>query len=181
MTLRYIINEEDYLQYLLYTASKNKALQSKVLFRRILLSFTFILCGLLLLNRGDNISFLIFIIGGILTAIFYSKYASWRYKSYYRKEINKKYSKFIGKPITITLNPDSLYIVDEYSESTIKTNSLDTIIELVDFFILKFHGEIGIAINKNHFNSEQAQTFKTILIEHNKVPFRQEPDWYYYL
>jgi hypothetical protein len=181
MTINYIVKEEDYLQYLLYSASKNKSLQSKVLFRRILLSFTLILCGLLLLNRGNDTTFLFFIIAGILTAIFYSKYASWRYKSYYLKEINKKYSKFIGKPITITLNPDSLYIADEYSNSTLKTNSLDSIIELVDFFILKFHGELGIAINKNHFSSDQAQTFKTILIKHNKVPFRQEPEWYYYL
>ncbi|GAB2665513.1 hypothetical protein GCM10027036_18820 [Flavihumibacter cheonanensis] len=154
MTINYIVSEDEYLQYYLYTTSKNKLIQQKVLLRRIFTPVAFFITGLLMIDAANGSFFIFFLMLSICTFVFYSHYTRWLYKRHYKRHIHKELSKFIGQPTSITLDGSSIFIQDKFGESRIQLEAIEHLIEIPDYFVLRFHGGMGMAIKKIYFSQE---------------------------
>lgn len=181
MTINYTVSEDEYLQYYLYTASKNKLIQQKVLLRRIFTPLAFFISGLLMIDAANGSLFIFFLVLSISSFVFYSHYTRWLYKRHYKKHIKLHLSKYIGQPISITFDDSSLFIQDKFGESRILLEAIEQLIEIPDYFVLRFHGGMGIAIKKIHLSEEQSNTLIDLLNTRNKIPFTQEPKWHFSL
>ena len=81
MELNYVIAEEDYIIFNLFTASKSKAIKKKRKSSWIYVTLTFVMLSGLFFESHNSVLGYSFLILGILTLLFYPLYL----KSYYKK------------------------------------------------------------------------------------------------
>jgi YcxB-like protein len=137
MKLEYQLDENDYLQHQLYTASKTERIKKQRIKSWIFVSLTFFLISLLFLKNEDKSTFYIFIMVGIITLIFYPYYLRNHYKNHYLKFIKDTYKNRFGKMSIIEFFDEEIVTNDSDSESKVKYSALDEFNEIDGHIFLK--------------------------------------------
>ncbi|MFV0472052.1 MAG: YcxB family protein [Paludibacteraceae bacterium] len=148
MTIEYKINEQDFIDFQLFTASKSDRINRKKKTERILLtigSFIIALCFYLTHNTPMMIYFGLV---AVVCGLFYPKYFVWRYKKYYKSHIKEYYSKRFGQTERIEINNDSVFLKDKIGEGKINLSEIDKIDETNDHFFLKVSTGVSLIIPK---------------------------------
>lgn len=100
------LDENDYLTYQLYTASKTSRIKKARIMGWIGTTVTFLLLALLFF-KSDNylLGNYFLIISGLCLAL-YPFYTRWRYKKHYLKYIQETYKNRFGEESTLEINDD---------------------------------------------------------------------------
>lgn len=178
MTFEYTTDENDYLQYHLYTSSKTKRNRNQRL-RSYL--FVVVVCALIgLYFLSDNKSFLFYycMVFGIISLIFFPFYQRNHYKNHYKKQIKEIYKNRFGIFSKINLNEQDLEIFSSNTEAKIKYDELEAINEIGEYIFLKMKSGGSLIIPK--LKIENLTVFKDEIIAISnkyKIPVNIELNW----
>ena len=157
MQLQYSLEENDYLQYQLYAASKSKNIKAQRSRTFMMMIATFAILSYMVYSPGDSLSYLIMTFFGMLL-ILYKWYEKKRYSDHYRKNIAENYKERFGLISTLTLGENQIIEESKLGESKINYESLSEINEIQDYYFLKLITGQSLIIpkkvilNKSDFN-----------------------------
>lgn len=142
------INEEDYLNFLLFNADHSPEIRKKWNRSLWINSAVFLIGAIFFLIRGDKIMAFYFVALVILYALFHQRYIKWRYKRHYRNHVKNNLSERLGQSIDFDLTETHLYTKDRSSESNVDLKEVNEVIETVSMFFIKLGTGVGFIIPK---------------------------------
>ena len=150
MTIRYELENSDFLAYQLYAASVSEQHKKQRLRSRIIIPIIYMIFGgYLAYNNRDLISGIVFLIMGLLWFIGHPRYARWRYKRHFRKHIEATHKNRVNQPIEIDFNTDHIHAKDITAVSTIKGSELKALIETAQHFFIKLTSDMAFIVPKS--------------------------------
>ena len=136
MQLKYSLDENDYLQYQLYAASKSKNIKAQRNRTFMMMIATFLILSYMIFSTADMM-FDPLIIFFALLLILYKWYEKKRYSNHYRKNIAENYKERFGLISTLTFTENQIIDENKLGESKINYESLSAINETGDYYFLK--------------------------------------------
>src|SRR5687768_16332003 len=136
MTLTYNLSENDYLQYLLFSATKSERIKKERKQSLITVTFSLLVISLLFYITGNKILTYYFVAIAILCLVFYPLYLRSYYKNHYQKFLDEKSQNKLDEISTITLTENSIENFEKNCESKINLSELEEINETGQYFYL---------------------------------------------
>jgi len=153
MTLEYILDENDYLQHQLFTASKTKGIKNQRLKTWIIITIAFFCLGLLFLDKEEKFLAYYFLGFGILSLVFYPFYQRNQYRKHYLKFIKNTYKNRFGETSRVSFNETFIQVNSSDSESKINYEALEEVNEIRDYIFLKLKSGGSLIIAKNRIEN----------------------------
>jgi hypothetical protein len=128
MKIQYLIQEEDFYTYQVFTASQSKRVQRQRSRGRLIL---LAMCTLgMWVFYFDN-ALMTFYFAGVFLAVLlgYGRYFSWRFKKHYRAHIKEYYSGRFGLEETIVLEDEVVISTNKMGESKLNISEFEKISE----------------------------------------------------
>ena len=119
MTIQFKIEENDYLIFQLYTASKNKRLQNKRLRNKILVPVLYLGCAAYLFWIGAMLMGFLFVSIAVLWFILYPIFEKSKMMKHYLITIRENHKEVFGRTTTIKFLENEITASDEVSETKI--------------------------------------------------------------
>jgi len=167
------LDENDYLTYQLYNASKTQRVREGRI--RAWIATTAIFLGMAyLFYVSDNQALMIyFLVLSLITLVFYPLYSRWRYKKHYAKHIREVYKNRFNQACTLEISDDLIVAKDSGSETRINTSEIEVVNEIEGFYFLKLKTGTSLIIAKAKANdpAQIVEAMKSLLankaIKHN--------------
>jgi hypothetical protein len=172
------LDENDYLQFQLYTASKSKRVKNQRRREWIFTTVTFLALAYLFKRSENDTLSIFFLATGCLTAILHPFYSRWRYKRHYRRAIRNTYQHSYGKPFTLEINNNEIITTDNGSTGKINLTEIDEIHEITDQIFIQTKGGASLMISKS--KSENFETLKAAIasaVEQHGIKYHTELNW----
>ena len=153
MTLEYKINEQDFLDFQLFTASKSDRINKKKRNGWILLTIGSIVIALYFYLSENTAMTIYFGLVAIVCGLFYPKYFKWRYKKHYKTYIKENYSKRFGQVESLEINSDYIFSKDKTGEGKINLSEIERVDETDNHFFLKISTGMSLLIPKSELGN----------------------------
>jgi hypothetical protein len=174
MTLEYKIDEQDFLDFQLFTASKSDRINKKKRNGWILLTIGSIVVALYF-YLNENVAMTIYFgLVAIACGLFYPKYFKWKYKKHYKTYIKENYSKRYGQIEALEINNDYIFSKDKTGEGKINISEIERVDETDNHFFLKISTGLSLIIPKKELENvdELRENFKEI-----RLTVNNETNW----
>jgi len=148
MKLTYLVDENDYLEFLMYNSSKSEQHKKSRMRSRIIISAVCLAVGAWLYSGGLIIAAAVYVFLGVLAFLFYHKYSKRRYKRFFEKSVAERYTSAVNQTLEIELTPEYINAIDDTSESKVKTSAVLDLIELKDHFLFRLSAVQSFVIPK---------------------------------
>ncbi len=152
MLLKYSLTEQDYLDFTLFTASQSERINKKKRFEQVCLSLLAAAVTIIFFLNDNLVMTLYSGLTTVITVIFYPVYFRKQYKKHYQAFIKETYSKYLGEPVTVELNPDHIFLKDKSGENRIYLSEIEVVNETDQHFFMKLNSAISILIPKRELN-----------------------------
>jgi len=172
------LDEQDYLTYQLYTASKTPRIKKARVRSWVFTTLTFVILAFLF-YKSDN-SFLghYFLIAAGLSLILFPIYSRWRYKNHYLKYIKETYKNRFGVECSVNINDESISTQDKTGEAKINTSEIEEINEIKDYYFIKSKSGVSLIIPKNKSNNlENIENAIKSLVRNKGITHNIDLDW----
>jgi len=159
MKFEYKINEQDYLGFQLFTASKSPRITKRKRNGQVLFTLAMILFAVLFYLNGNTPMTIYFVFAAIICGLFYPKYFKWMYKRHYQKYIRENFSKMFGQTEILEIRASYILTKDISGEGRINLTGIEKVDETNNHFFIKIITGISIIIpkrdikNPNEFRS----------------------------
>jgi len=153
MKFQYKIEAEDFLEFQLYTASKDPIVQKRKLRSWFLLPIAFSIMAVFSYMSETYYLAVYFTILAIVIALFYPKYFSWRYKKHYASFIGRNYAKRFGQPAELEITKDYILSKDKVAEGKVKLSEIEYVSETLNHFYIKISTGMSFIIPKRELDS----------------------------
>jgi hypothetical protein len=153
MKIEYKIEEQDFLNFQLFAASKSDRINKKKRNGWIFLTLGSIMAAMYFYFNLNTAMTIYFGIVTVIFGLFYPKYFKWRYKKHYKAYIKENYSKRFGQIETLEFNKDSIYSKDKIGEGKINLSEIETINETDNHFFIKISTGVSLLIPKREVNN----------------------------
>ena len=174
MKLEYTLDDDDFVQYYLYTASKSKNIKKKRILMRFLIPFIYLLFSLWEYFKENIWLSSIFLILALVWVIFYPLYTRYRYTKHYAKHVNENYKSRLFKPIKLEVTSDYILGEDFTGETKINITEVKSLTEISNNFFINVTSNASLIIPKRDiFNKDD---FKEEFIKKN-IPIENELNW----
>ena len=172
------LNENDYLTYQLYTASKSPVTKKSRNRQRWWITFIFAGLAFLLFSNENQVLGYYFLACSILTFLFFPAYSKGHYKRHYLKHIRHHFKNLFENESNIHFEDDFIYIKSNADESKINLTEIEVVNEIADYYFLQLKSGRSIIIPK-YKTTEGEDLSRSIksLIEQNRIPHNIELDW----
>ena len=97
-----------------------------------------------------------FAVVGLVTALFYPKYAKWRYRRHYQSHIREHYAGRFDEKIQVEIGEKALFSKDKTGEGSINLSEVEYVDETGEHFFLKISTGQGWIIPKAHIPESEA-------------------------
>ncbi len=164
MTVEFELNEQDFLDFLLFSASQSKRVREQKIQGRIVMTALFAALSLVFYSKNNNFMAICFGTATIVGALFYPKYFAWRYKRHYKAHIRENYLYRFGKKVHIEINSQTIYSKEKTGEGTINISEIEKIDETEKHFFVKIKSGDTFIIPKNQLPNcgELRTTFEAL-------------------
>lgn len=173
------LDENDYLTYQLYYASKSPRVKRARI--RSWISITVAFACLSYLFYKYNISFLeiYFLIATGLSLILFPFYSRWRYKEHYLKYVRDTYKNKFGEDDNdIDFDDDTVIIKGKGSEVKVNKSEIEEVDEIRDFYFIKTRIGLILIISKTKSNDiEKINNEIRSMVETQGLKHNIELDW----
>ncbi len=178
MTLKYQLDQNDFLQHQLFLASKIDRIKKNRIHIWLIVSGTMFLLGLMFYQSNNSFLFYYFMVFGIVSLIFYPLYQRQHYKNHYAKFIADTYKNRFGQTANIHFAENAIETNDVTGESRINLSALENVIETGEYFYpsLKTGGHLIIPKSKISDVSELRQELRQ-LCGRLKIDFIEDLNW----
>lgn len=178
MTINYSIDENDFLTYQLYTASKSERIKKKRQRNKLMVPIFYILLGLYGYFTDRPIVMIIFWSIAVLWFCFYPLYERNRYRNYYKDLIKENYKGRLGQTGTLHFSEDFMLAIEDENESKISTKEIEQFIEISSAVFIKLKSGIFLILPKNKIPQfEQLKSYLMELAEGLNVDYAIEENW----
>lgn len=137
MILEYTLDENDFLQHQLFTASKTNEIKKQRLKSWGIVTAALFCLGLLFLDKEDKFLTYYFLGFGLLSLLFYPIYQRSSYRKHYLKFIRDTYKNRFGQVSRISFNQNYLEMSSSDSESKINYEAFEEVNEIGEYIFLK--------------------------------------------
>ncbi len=175
MTITYTLNKEDFLEHMLYTASKSNIIKKKRLRTKVLLPLLLIAAGgYFWVQQPEGYTGYAYFAAAILWYFLYPIYERGVYKRQYRKHIDAHYTNRIGIENQLRFEDDHLHAQNSTGSSQTHIEEFESLIEIRDHFFLKMKSELYLVIPKRDVTNHKAFIDK---IQQCEIPYLLETNW----
>lgn len=152
MTLEYTLEQPDFLEFQLFSASKSERILKSRRNSRIVLPIVYFILGTLLFVFADIVFGVVFIGIGLAWYYFHPNFTRKRYIRHFEKYLNENYRNRFGKPISLKFGEEFIETADYLSESKMRIREVEEINEIKDYYFLKVSSGESLIIPKNRLN-----------------------------
>lgn len=149
MILEYVLDENDYLQHQLFTASKTNSIKKQRLKSWIIVTVAFLCLGLLFIDKEEKFLSYYFIGLAILSLLFYPFYQRNHYRKHYLKFIRDTYKNRFGVTSRVSFHEAYVQVNTSDSESKINYEALEEVNEIGNYVFLKLKSGGSLILPKN--------------------------------
>ncbi len=172
------LDENDYLTFQLYTASKTPRMKNARIKAWIFLTVAFGCFSYLFYRSNNDALGIYFLILAGLTATLYPFYSRWRYKKYYLKYIRDTYKNRFGEECDLQFDTDTIIAKDKGGEVKINKSEIEEINEINDFYFIKNRSGTCLIISKSKTEDiEKIQKEIKSMISNHNIRHNIELDW----
>lgn len=176
MILKTVLTADDYLTYMLYSASKNKRSKANRLRSWLVVSGSFVVIGYLFKGQ-DAFYFYYFLAAGVISLIFFPFYQRYAYKKHYRKFVMDKLKGKIGKECVINFGQDMIETKDDVTESKINTSEVSEINEIGTHYFVRLNTGDALVIPKSAVNNESFADDLLAIFQNPEIEVTEELNW----
>ena len=178
MTLTYSLEEEDYLQYLLFVASHSARIKRQRIRNWLFNSAALIMLSLLFYISKGNLFAAYFLFYGLCILFFYPLYQRSLYKRVYRSVTAESYKNRFGLLETISFSENFVETKDIIGESKINLSAFENIIETGNYFYLKLRTGFHLIIPKSKIiGSGELRDLLKNICSRLSIQFISELNW----
>lgn len=154
MKYTYTLQEDDYLQFQLFTASQSTKTRRRKIVGWTLATSASIFA--LIYNATTNNSELVifFSITTALLVLLYPTYFKWKFKKHCQRFIRENYAGRVGTEESIDFQEKQLFLKDVSGEGKVKHNELESVHELPNHFFLRMSNGNSLIIPKKIENTQ---------------------------
>ena len=153
MKIQYTLNENDFLEHQLFTASKTERINKQRRKSWIMVTFSFFAFSVLFFNKENKSLIYSFLGFGIISLIFYPIYQRNHYKRHYLNFIKETYKNRFNETATLLFDEDYIETNDLSGETKIKYSALEETNEIKDYYFLKLKTGGSIIIPKSRIDN----------------------------
>ena len=178
MTINYKIDENDFLTYQLYIASKSDRIKKKRLRSKVIVSLIYVAFGLLFFF-DENFSFAImFFIIGLLWFFIYPLWEKRHYRKHYQGFIKENYKDRLGRIATLEFSNDFIFAKGNGSESKVLTTELEEINEIASTIFVRLKGGQSFILPKDKINDiDKVKERLKELADYLKIKYDIDEKW----
>jgi len=159
MIFKYKIEENDFLDFHIFTASKSKRIRKKKNKSWLLLTISSAVVAIYFYLNYNTPLAVYFGLVAVVCGLFYPKYFRWRYKRHYKTQIAENYSKRFGQIETLEITENQILSKDKTGESKVNLSEIEKVDETNSHFFLKISAGMSLIIPKERIdNSDQLRT-----------------------
>ena len=178
MTIEYSLEQPDFLEFQLFTASKSERIIKSRKISRIRLPIVYLILGIVLLLFADLIFALVFIGIGLAWYFLHPNFMRKRYIRHFKKYLNENYKNRFGKPVSLKFGDEFIESADYLSESKMRIRELEEINEIKDYYFLKVSSGESFIIPKNRINDgSEFHEYISKLAKALEITYNTELNW----
>jgi hypothetical protein len=173
-----IMEENDFLTFQLYTASKTPRIKRGRAKSWALTTFVFICLSFLFFESHGPFLGYYFLVLSISSLILYPFYSRWKYRRHYLKYIRDTYKNKFGESFELEFARDTIRTKDRTGEIRINKSEIEEINEIKDFYFLRARTGTTLIISKNKLDDiGKIKNEIMAMIEDQGVRYNVELDW----
>lgn len=154
MIFEYRLNEDDFLEYQLFTVSKSERMQKKKRNSRVLLTVGASgIAGYFYVNGNIGMTYYFAIIA-LLTSLFYPKYYKWRYRKHFLNFIRTNYANRFNEVSSIEISKNQIIAKDVSGEGRVGISEVEKVSETINHFFLLLKSGDSLIIPKAQLPNE---------------------------
>lgn len=158
MRIDYKIDENDFLTYQLYVASKSEKIKKNRKRTKLIIPVLYIALALwFMVQDSHSLAFIFFIIA-LFWFFLYPLWERRRYMNHYKRCIKEHYKDRIGKTASIEFDNELIIAKDSQIESKIVTRELEEIAEISTTIFIKLKGGQSLILPKEKINDIDSLT-----------------------
>jgi len=161
MKINYKIEAYDFLEFQLFTASRDEIIQKRKRKSRVFYTIVFGMASAFFILTNSLFVGIYFGILAFTMAIFYPHFFRWRYKKQYANFIERNYSKRFGEPAELEITKDFLYSKDKVADGKVMLSEIENVHETKEHFFIKMNSGMSFILPKREI--ENCQEFKDAL------------------
>ncbi|MCD4792252.1 MAG: YcxB family protein [Bacteroidales bacterium] len=164
MKIEFKIQENDFLEFQLFTSSKSKRIQKKKRNAWLILTIASVIFALYFFCLEILSITIYFVVTSVLIGIFYPKYFNWRYKRHYKNHIKENYKNRFGETEDVEFGSEYIYTKSKIGEGKVFLKEIEKINETSNHFFLKISTGMSLIIPKREINdiTELREKFQTL-------------------
>ncbi|MFT5822051.1 MAG: hypothetical protein ACI8ZM_003307 [Crocinitomix sp.] len=174
MKFEYQIQEQDYLDFQLYTATRSVRFEKKQRNGRYFITLCSLILACYFIYDQDWGMTAYFGLQTVVFFLFYPWYFKWRQKVHYTKYIRRNYKNLFGRSETLEVKGKTLHLVNSTGEGQIKAAELDQFIETKRHFFIEMKSGASLIIPI--YEMSDADSLKR-QINGMKIPVEKDLDW----
>lgn len=178
MKLEYALNEEDYIRYQLFIASRSERVARNRRSMWLLFPVVYGIIGVGSMMQANMVRAILFWALAAIWLIFYPVWFRRRYERHYKNHVRELYKDHIGSTVVLELGPNEIVATDEGSEVKIKLSELEAIFEIPSLFILRLRAGSSFLVPLDRVAGPDAlRNYLVSLSKDMNISFTQLPDW----
>ncbi len=178
MKLNFNLYENDYLQHQLFVASKSTRVAKQRRKSTGIVFLSFLALSFLCYISDNKFMMYGFLIGSILSIIFYPNYLKQHYYKHYRRFISDTYKNRFNEPIEVIFTESTINCIDITGETKINLSSLEEITETEKYIYLKIKTGGHLIIPKSKIEDiKNVELYLVSLALRLKINYHKEFDW----
>lgn len=178
MIINYNLDENDFLTYQLFIASKSERIQKKRQRNRFLVLVFYILFGLYGYYTERTGLLVIFVIIAIAWFFLYPIWERKRYVNHYKGFIKENYKDRLGKVATVEINEAFILTKDETSESRVSTREVKNITDIGSVIFIRWDTSVSLVLPQNKISQfDQLRSYLKDLASQVNIDYIVEEDW----
>jgi hypothetical protein len=172
------LDENDYLTYQLYTASKSPRIKSARIKSWVISTLAFAALAYLFYRSDNTFLATYFLIAAGISALFFPFYSKRRYKRHYLRFIRDTYKNRIGEACSVSITDDYITTKDKVGEARINTSEIEEINEIADYYFIKVKSGESLIISKSKSEDPEhiKNSIKSLAADKN-IKHSIELDW----
>ncbi|MGZ3901513.1 MAG: hypothetical protein ACXVC7_01735 [Bacteroidia bacterium] len=143
------LDENDFLVFQLYTASKSQRIKNARIRSWIITTLSFLCFAYFFFDKNDDALGYFFLAFSGFSLIFYPFYSAWRYKRHYLKFIRDTHKNRFEEKSEIEFNDDAIVTKAKSGEVKINKKEIEEINEIKDFYFIKTRAGYSLIISKS--------------------------------
>ncbi len=178
MTINYKIDENDFLSYQLFAASKSDRIRKKRLRSKVTVLLIYAALGLLFFYQEEIFLTIVLFLIGLLWFFIYPIWERSRYVKHYQGFIRENYQGRFGRIANLEFSNDYIIAKENGNEGKILTTELEEINEIPTAIFVRLKGGQSIIIPKDKItNIDNVKVFLKELAANLKIKYNAEENW----